>query len=389
MKYNKPKFFRIATVPVSLCFLLDGQLKYLNKYYEITAIASDGNNDLWNILKEKEGVKCHPIPMARDISIAKDLLSLINLYIFFSKERPDIIHANTPKASLLSMLAAKVAGVPIRIYTVTGLRFEGESGYMRKILILMEKLTCWAATKVIPEGEGVKHTLYRNKITSKPLKVVGYGNINGINSSFFQKVNVSENIVKNLKYDLEIKLDELVFCFVGRIVKDKGINELVNAFIRLNQKYPHTKLLLVGPFERDLDPLKKETEEMLKNHASIIVTGFQQDVRPFFAISDIFVFPSYREGFPNVVMQAGAMDLPCIVSDINGCNEIIKLDINGIIIPPKNTEALYDAMELLLTDNTKRTFLASNARKMIADRYEQSYVWSELLKEYQSLEQKN
>jgi glycosyltransferase involved in cell wall biosynthesis len=287
------------------------------------------------------------------------------------------------------MLAAKLAMVPHRLYTVTGLRFEAETGIKQKILILMEKITCWAATKVIPEGQGVKNTLIKNRITKKDLRIIANGNINGIDTNYFSPVHFPSQEKANLRYRLDIMSESFVFCFVVRLVKDKGINELVQAFVEINNQYSHTKLLLVAPFERELDPLLPETETEIQNNSHIISTGFQSDVRPYLAISDIFVFPSYREGFPNVVMQAGAMELPCIVTDINGCNEIIEDDVNGLIIPPKDEKALQEKMELLLNYSDLRAKLKNNAREMITSRYEQKIVWEALLEEYKSLERNN
>jgi glycosyltransferase involved in cell wall biosynthesis len=383
--YN-PKLFRITTIPFSLDILLKGQLNFLNQHYEVTAIASDTDKEIWATIAEREKVKCHPVHIERDISLWKDMQSLFRLYCFFKKEQPNIVHANTSKASLLSMLAAKFAGVSHRLYTVTGLRFEAELGLKRKILLMMEKITCWAATKVIPEGQGVKNTLMKNNITKKKLKIIANGNINGIDTQYFSPIHFLEKEKIELKQHLNIASDSFVFCFVGRLVKDKGINELVQAFVELNKRYLYARLLLVGHFERELDPLFPEIEKEIRDNAHIISTGFQEDVRPYLAISDVFVFPSYREGFPNVVMQAGAMDLPCIVTNINGCNEIITDGINGLIISFKNKELLSEKMEKLLTDSVLRNCLKQNAREMITSRYEQKMVWEALLKEYQSLE---
>ena len=177
----------------------------------------------------------------------------------------------------------------------------------------------------------------------------------------------------------------ITFCFVGRIVKDKGINELLSAFEKLSKENENVELLLVGPEERELDPISSTSQDILESNKNIISVGWQEDVRPFLAQSDVFVFPSYREGFPNVVMQAGAMELPCIVSNINGSNEIIKDGVNGVIIPVKDENAIYDKMKLLADDAELRDKLAKPARKMIIERYEQKFVWKALLKEYNRL----
>jgi len=382
---SKVNLHRLTTIPFSLNLLLKGQLAFFNQYYEVTAIASDIDSDSWKIVEEREQVRCHPIHIERDISLWKDIKTLLNLYALFRKERPFIVHANTPKASLLGMLAAKLAKVPNRIYTVTGLRFEAETGLKRRILVSMEKLTCWAATQVIPEGQGVKKTLLKNKITNKPLHIIANGNINGIDTAYFSPALYSSEQKKKQKNDLNIPINAFIFCFVGRLVKDKGMNELVQAFVEINKTYQYAKLLLVGPFEQELDPLLPETETEIQNNPNIISVGFQTDVRPYLAISDVFVFPSYREGFPNVVMQAGAMELPCIVTNINGCNEIIEDGDNGLIIPPKNKEQLQEKMELMLTDSKLRNQLKQKARDMITSRYEQKLVWEALLEEYRNL----
>ena len=194
----------------------------------------------------------------------------------------------------------------------------------------------------MPEGEGVKNDLINYQITSKPLKVLGYGNIRGIDLKYFDRTAEVEKRLKNRKTDIT------TFIFIGRLVRDKGINELVGAFAKLNKEYTKTRLLLVGRREDKLDPLEGQTLQEIENNPAIITTGEQKDVRPWLAASDIFVFPSYREGFPNVVIEAGAMGLPAIVTDINGSREIIIEGENGIIIPARDSEHLYTAMKQLL-----------------------------------------
>ncbi|MCC2235157.1 glycosyltransferase family 4 protein [Bacteroides hominis] len=377
----KPVFFRITTVSLSLKTLLGGQLSFLNQYYNVTGIASGMGDELQEV-SLREGIRTIDVPMCRQISLMSDFQSLIVIVFLFLKEKPYIVHANTPKASLLSMIAAWITRVPHRVYTVTGLRFETATGNLRRLLVIMEKITCWCATKVIPEGEGVKRTLIREKITNKPLKVILHGNISGIDVQHFNRTQHVELLASEIR-----EKGKFTFCFVGRIVKDKGINELVLAFVRLTKVYPEVRLLLVGSFEADLDPVSSEIEHTILNHSSISFLGFQQDIRPYLAASDALAFPSYREGFPNVVLQAGALGLPSIVTDINGCNEIIEDGVNGVIIPPQDEEALYGAMKFFVEHrDTDVRAMAKKARPIIVDRFEQHKVWEALLAEYQSLE---
>ncbi|MFV0181052.1 glycosyltransferase family 4 protein [Empedobacter falsenii] len=402
----KTKIIRISTVPISLNILLKGQLKFLSKKFEIIGLSSQGN-DLIEVGKREE-IKTISVDMERGISPFKDLVSLFKLYQVLNKEKPQIVHSITPKAGLLTMLAGKMTGVPIRMHTFTGLIFPTRTGLLQKLLIKMDQLLCWAATNIYPEGNGVKDDLIKFKITSKPLKVLANGNVNGIDLEFFSPAQISSEKQVQLKQDLNINENDFVFIFVGRLVGDKGINELVKAFQKLeirdqklgissepqisslqspifNSQSRIPKLLLVGPLESELDPLKEETLKEIKTNPNIISVGFQKDVRPYFAISNALVFPSYREGFPNVVMQAGAMGLPSIVSNINGCNEIIIEGKNGTIIPVKNTEALKIAMQKMKVDTNYYNQLQQNARPMIQSRYEQQLVWNALLEEYNSL----
>lgn len=350
----------------------------LSGYYEVVAVSSPGEK--MKVLEEREGVRTVSVPMERRISLVKDFISLVRLIILFTKERPDMVHSITPKAGLLSMLAAWITRVPVRMHTFTGLVFPTATGKMQKLLIAMDRLTCFCATHINPEGEGVKRDLINYKITSKPLHIIAYGNVNGIDLQYFDRT--PEVMEKARIYKKE---GIFTFCFVGRMVKDKGINELVHSFLRLYQDDDRIRLLLVGPFEKELDPVLPEVEEQIFHHPGICFVGFQDDVRPFFVASDALVFPSYREGFPNVVMQAGAMGLPAIVTDINGCNEIILLDRNGVIIPSKNEQALYEAMKYFVCHPMEVKKMAVNTRPLIASRYEQRMVWNALLAEYKSI----
>ena len=372
------KIIKISTIPLSLNVLLKGQLKYLSAYFEIIGISSSGKE--LEEVREREGVRTIPVKMYRGINPIGDLISLFNLYVIFKKEKPTIVHSITPKAGLLSMLAALLAGVPLRMHTFTGLIFPTKRGVLKKVLIKMDQLLCWSATHIYPEGDGVKRDLQSFQITNKPLKVIANGNVNGIDLKYYSKEAISSLDLCTLKSFLEINEEDFVFIFVGRLVGDKGINELAAAFEQLPQE--KVKLLLVGPMEAELDPLSAKTLQILEKNNNIISLGFQKDVRPYLHISHALVFPSYREGFPNVVMQAGAMELPCIVTDINGANEIILDGQNGTIIRSKDVESLKHAMLKIMQDKVYYVKLREKARALITSRYEQSLVWEAILHEY-------
>ncbi len=415
------KLFRISTVPISLNILLKGQLKFLNRHFAVTAVSGAGK-DLDDVAG-REGVPVHPIEIERQISPLKDLVSLYRLYRYFKKEKPEIVHSITPKAGFLSMVAARLAGVPVRMHTFTGLIFPSKEGHLRTLLIWMDRLICKAATHVYPEGRGVREDLISYGITGKPLKIIANGNVNGTDTTYFSPDQISPAERHQLRENLGLSENDFVYVFVGRLVTDKGVNELVTAFKNLaisvraakgggversglscraesgisfaeagsnsgtqtlKPSNPQIKLLLVGPKEDELDALHPQTVLEMENNPNIISVGFQQDVRPYFAVSHALILPSYREGFPNAVLQAGAMELPAIVSDINGCNEIITHGENGLIVPAKDSAALEQAMHRLLSDRLLYTSLKQNARPHIGNNYRQEEVWQALLEEYRT-----
>ena len=381
----KKKLVRITTVPISLDKLLEGQLKFMSQYYKVCAISSD--EKALKKVGEKEGVNIHVIEMTRKITPIKDIIALFNMYVFLKKEKPYIVHTHTPKAGIIGMIASKLANVPVRLHTVAGLPLLESTGTKRKVLDFIEKLTYSCATKVYPNSFGLKKIIEYEEFTNPyKLKVIGNGSSNGIDTEYFNKENISEALLESKKNQLGISKNDFVFIFVGRIVEDKGINELVEAFCNLIEKHKNIKLLLVGSFEEDLDPVKSETKRLIQNTKNIIATGYKDDVRPYFAASHVLTFPSYREGFPNVVMQAGAMGLSSIVSNINGCNEIITEGINGSIVSVKDVKSLQLKMESYLLDNDKYNTMKKQAREVIVQKYQRSTVLETLLDEYRKFE---
>ena len=361
------KIIRAATIGWSLNLFCRGLLRELtDEGYEVVALTTP-DDDLKE-LGEREGVRTIGVTMERHVSPFKDLISLMKLTRVLRKEKPDMVHSMTPKAGLLCMMAAKMAGVPIRLHTFTGLVWPTATGLSRKILMMTDRITAACATHIIPEGEGVKQDLQRC-ITKKPMKVLGHGNVRGIDLDYWKRNN--EKVNNGL----------LTFVFIGRIVRDKGLNELVAAFVRLNQQYKDTRLLLVGPCEDNLDPVLPDTMHLIETCDAIESVGRQEDVRSFYEQGDVLVFPSYREGFPNVVIEAGAMGLPSIVTDINGSREIIENGKNGLIVPPCDEQALYDAMRSMVEHPDERKQMAANARPIVESRYEQGFV-RQCLKDY-------
>lgn len=369
---DRKKIIRTATVPLSLDLFCRGLLRDLSSRYEIIALSSPQPE--LDSIRKREKVRTISVPMARKIAPFSDLKSLFELIRVFRKERPDMVHSITPKAGLLSMMAAKWTRVPVRIHTFTGLIFPYEKGWKRRLLMTTDRLTASCATHVIPEGVGIRDDLIRFRITRKPLRVLGNGNVRGIDLSHYVRTEKLSRRAADLRNIYDIPDDGFAFVFVGRLDRDKGIDELVQAFRMLEKDYPNVHLFLVGAEEPEGKSILDETKEIIAQDDHIHLSdGWQADVRPWYAAADALVHPSRREGFPNVVIEAGAMGLASIVTDINGSREIVKDEQNGTIVPAQDPEALYAAMKDFLEHPEKVQEMAAAAREL-SKRYEQKYV---------------
>lgn len=377
MRYNKNKIIRSVTVPQSLDFCREVMIKMRAMGYDMVAVTSPGPE--LDELRDVDGFHCVAVPMERHISIVRDLKSLIKMIRVFRKEKPQVVHSMTPKAGMICMVAAWLTHVPVRIHTFTGLVWPTATGMKRKLLMMTDWLTCACATHVIPEGQGVLNDLKNGGITKKPMKVLGYGNVKGVDMERFSPARF---VVTKIP-------DVFTFVFVGRIVSDKGINELVEAFVKLHDKHKNTRLVLVGNYEHNLDPVSDKTRQLIDTNDGIEVCGakYGDDLLQMYVDADCFVMPSYREGFPNTVLEAGAMGLPSIVTDINGSREIIENEKNGLIVPAKDANALYVAMERMLIDAAVRSTMKQNARQMIKSRFEKNFVQNCQIEFYKSIEQ--
>ncbi len=381
---ERQKLVRITTIPASLDKLLEGQLAFMNQYFEVIAVSS--NEEALKIYGSKEGVRTFTVNMTRKITPFTDLKALWQMYCFMRREKPLIVHTHTPKAGLIGILAAYLAAVPHRLHTVAGLPLLEAKGFKRLVLNFIEKLTYAFATKVYPNSFGLQDIIIEEKYCNpQKIKVIANGSSNGIDTNHFNPLPFKGR--KNLfRAQWGIGEQDFVFIFVGRLVSDKGINELITAFTDLYAKCQNTKLLLVGNYENELDPLNLSTLQKIRHSKNILTVGFQDDVRPFLSISDVFVFPSYREGFPNVILQALAMELPAVVTDINGCNELIQDNYNGLIVQSKNTEELRTQMSEVHSNRSLYKTLKDNTRKSLVGRkYERTSIWDAILEEYKQL----
>lgn len=376
------KLVILVTVPMVLETWLKGQAKYLSNYYEVEIITSYANT--LDSIKLYENVNIKTVDFTRKINIFKDLKVLIDLIAYFYRNKPDIVYTLTPKAGLLGMLAAWVLRIPLRIHIVVGLPHMEAKGKRKIILEITERITYFCCTNLYANSLNLqayiqKYFLFKN------VNVIGQGSANGVDTHWYQDTSSAIEKMEG-REKIGILKNDFVITFVGRIVKDKGIDELIEVFNLLSINFHHLKLLLVGDFEDNLNPISKESKKYILEYQNIIHIKFQEDIRSFLSISDLFVLPSYREGLPNSLIEAGSYGIPLLSTDINGCNEVIINGKNGLLVEKKSKNELYVAMERFISDKVFYTKVKSCVRESIVRRYSQDYFWNELRNEFLKLE---
>lgn len=372
----KKRIVVVTTVPETLSTILNGQPRYLDRFFEVHLVTSPSS--VLTAVAERESVPVHAVSMRRGISPLRDLRSVYMLYRVLRRVRPDVVHSYTPKAGLVAALAGWMARVPVRIHTFTGLLFPSARGLARFLFLQVDRVICACVTHAIPEGNGVRRDLERARVTGKPLNVIGFGNIAGVDTSYFQR----RGYEKVVGYENRGPVSAcFVFVYVGRLNSDKGISELVAAFDDIGEE---ALLLLIGAVDESA-PVDDQTMERIRTHERIEWIGFQEDIRPALCMADVLVLPSYREGFPNVLLQAGAMELPVIATDVNGSNEIIEEGFNGWLVPARSVAALADAMRAaLFLDISERKAMGQRARARVKERFERDAYQRRLLDFYRS-----
>jgi glycosyltransferase involved in cell wall biosynthesis len=384
-----PKLIRITTAPLSLKYLLSNQMRYMKEQgFDVIMVSSEGKE--WPDLLKNEQCPNRIIPMTRKITPFQDMRSLWLLYKLFKKEKPDIVHSHTPKAGLLAMLAARLAGVKIRIHTIAGLRFMTATGTTRKVLVFMEKLTAKAAHHVWPNSYSLQAYIKENKLVNeKKLQVIGHGSSNGVDLKRYSvtalKPEKLEEIKKQLNYDEQ-------YCYLlnmGRIVKDKGIDEVLRSFKTVHAANDKLRLIVLGAFEDDLDPISDEAREILKTHPAIIHIDWSDHVEYFMHLSHLLIHASYREGFPNTLLQTGAMGCPIVCSAIEGSVDIVTHKETGLLFQSKNADDLLEKLSYALAQPEEMQQYAVNLRKKIENYFSQEYLHGCIKEKYLELLSKN
>ncbi len=384
-KNSNIKLIRITTVPMALRYLLPGQMHFMATHgFSVLMISADGK-ELAAVI-EKEQCRHIIVPMTRKITPLQDLKCLFSLIKIFRKERPDIVHSHTPKAGLLGMMAAKFCGVKVRIHTVAGLPLMVEKGFKYHLLKFIEKITYAAAGQVWPNSNSLMQFITQHKLckTSK-LRIIAKGSTNGIELQRFSKENLDAKITDEIKAQINFTADNIYLLCIGRLVVDKGIAELVHVFTQLQKTNEELVLILVGEYEATLDPLPAETLHEIEINPSIIHINWTTQVEYYMGLADFFVFPSHREGFPNVLLQAGAMGLPVICSHITGNIDIVTNNETGLIFDSGNEQQMLKLLKYGLLHPQHMQIMAKKLQQDITANYPRENIWQNILEAYKSL----
>ncbi|MBC2164793.1 glycosyltransferase family 4 protein [Listeria booriae] len=361
--------------------LLRGQLEYFNKQgYDIHLICSP-SGEIDQMLPDN--ITVHDVRMKREISPFSDLLSLLQIIMIYLKVRPNITNVSTPKASLLCMIAAFLTRTPTRIYSVIGLRFETCTGKKRKLLHFIEKLVCKLSTTYLAVSPSLKEVLVEERLASREkIHVLGSGSYNGLDLAEFQ---LDEAEVASLKKQYLPDKQHRVIGYVGRLTKDKGIDDLVAAFTELSEEHNNLKLLLVGDFEAG-DMVTPLTKKRIEEHRHIIKIGFVPKTASYYRLMDVFILPTYREGFGNVILEAAAANVPVVTTNVTGAKDAIIPNETGLLVEAGHIAGMKEALMRLLEDNDLANKLSENGRMRVGREFRSEIIWQQLDKVYRESE---
>lgn len=373
----------IVTVSITLYYLHRGLFAYLREHgFEVTGVSSHGPEH--QTLAQQQ-VRTVAIPMSRSISPLRDLVSLVRLWWFLLWNRFDIVHVSTPKAGLIGMLAAWLSGHRRRVFTLRGRVYEDMTGLKRRLLASCDRIVCQLATCVIAICHEMGQAAVEEGICrADKIDVISSGSSNGIDTTRFQRNDVTACKGRELREKLGIAADSLVILAIGRLRADKGINELLEAFVEVAEWHPRVHLLLVGELEQ-ARPLAAQTLERIHQHPRVHHVPWLTDPVPAYAAADIVAFPSHREGFGNVAIEASAMELPVVASDVMGCRESTLADVTGLLVPVANAEALRKTIERLVEDPQLRMTLGQNGRRRVEAEFRNEIIWKGLLEKYRAI----
>jgi glycosyltransferase involved in cell wall biosynthesis len=379
---NPVKIAHVTTVDISLRLLLLNQLQSLREAgYEVVGISAPGP-DVAHL--ESAGIRHIAVPMTRNLTPLSDVLSFWRLYHVMRREGFTIVHTHTPKAGLLGQLAARMAGVPIIVNTLHGFYFHDHMpAAWRRFYITTEKIAAYCSDVLLSQNSEDIQTAIREGICARQ-KITFLGN--GIDVQRFNRVALKPEDLRRKRQELGLSSDAPVVGFVGRLVAEKGIVELLHAARIILTRKPEVRFLFVGPADSEKkDALTPETARHFGVAHACIFTGKRADMPELYATMDVFALPSHREGFPRAPMEASAMEVPCVLTNIRGCREAVENNRNGLLTPLGDVQALADAILDLLDDPEKARRMGEQGRAIAAERFDEQLVFEKVKAEYARL----
>jgi glycosyltransferase involved in cell wall biosynthesis len=374
----------IATDPITAYRLMDGQLGYMQRHgFEVTVITAPG--PLLDATAAREGVRAIGVPMKREPSPASDAVALARLTLELRRLRPTIVNAGTPKAGLLGVLAARMARVPVVVYLLRGLRFEGATGARRLVLAGAEHVAGTLADRVFVNSESLRARFVAlGCAPSARTWVPAQGSSNGVDAERFLVTGARREWARAERARLGIPDSAVVAGFVGRFTRDKGLDELLSAFRRAAETNPNLRLLLVGDHD-STDPLPAPVVRFIADDPRVFTTGFVDEPAQYYALMDLFVFPSYREGFPNAPLEAAAAGLPVVAFRATGTVDAVAHDVTGRLVAIGDEAGLAAGMLMYANDAALRREHGQAGQARAMREFSQTRVWEALAREYRRL----
>lgn len=380
----KPKLLHVCTVPITLKLFMRGQIAYVkNRDFDVSAVSAPGPE--LEEVAERDNITVYGVPIARGPAPVRDVVSLLRLMWLFLKLRPTIVHSSTSKAGPIAMLAAYLAGVPIRIYTLRGIMTDRRTGFMKTVLTILERTGCYCAHRVISVSASVsKVVVSRGLCRADKIKLLGHGSSNGVDSQArFNPGTVGKERVAELRRSLKISDDSRIVGFIGRLVSGKGIADLASAWKIIRNEQEKAVLLIIGHSEEQA-PVPAHIMDEFKSDPRVVMTDFvtNEELPSYYKLIDVIAFPTESEGFPNVPLEAAAMEVPVVATSVTGCVDAVIDGVTGTLVRQGDTAHLADAALRYLRDSELSRIHGCAARERVLRDFQPELIWRSLYEEY-------
>jgi len=382
-RFKKLVICRAVTVPFFFQNHLRSTIEFTHRCGHTLILAATDGPELDLFRRMVPPCIVRPIEIVREISPLRDLLSVMRMVRILRAEKVDVLHTCTPKAGLVGALAGFIARVPVRMHTFTGQAWALRGSVVKLIGKLCDRLIIVLNTQCYADSDSQVAFMVENGVCSRgKLKVIGAGSLAGVNTSRFSRTNYDATKCHGLRAALKIPLDAKVINFTGRINRDKGIAELLDAFESLCLSRNDCFLVIAGPYDEGPGAISAADKARIEAHPKIRSVGYVADPAAYYAMADILCLPSYREGFGNVIIEAASLGVPVVATRISGVVDAVVENKTGLLVEPKNREQLKAALERLLNDDALRAKLGTTAMERARNLFDQETINNAIVQEY-------